>query len=406
MSDTNRPQADRPEHVLGELSVETFLREYWQKKPVLIRGAIPGFESPISPEELAGMACEEDVPARLILEHGDERDWQLKMGPFTEDDFRALPEDGYSLLVTDCEKIVPELMDVVERFRFVPDWRIDDLMISYAPPGGSVGAHIDEYDVFLIQAHGRRRWMIENPPAHTAYREGLDVRILEEFTPTDEWVLEPGDMLYLPPGIPHHGVAVDHCMTWSVGFRAPTQADLVGGVCDRLATLAEETRYSDPDLSTGDNPGALGPTTRRHLRDWVLSSLSADSARLDRFIAETLTERPVDHAVFYPHYDSEEVTAILDHMGEIEEIRRTPASRWLLLEPEGEDPGHLCIDGQSHVLDAESLPLARFLTQHVRFDGEPLAERAYNASARLLLDRILSAGQLMILDENDAEFDN
>lgn len=391
------------DHVLGELSVETFLRDYWQKKPVLIRGAFPGFESPLAPEELAGLACEADAPSRLILEHGEESDWQLKMGPFSEDDFRALPEEGYSLLVTDCEKLIPELMELVERFRFVPDWRIDDLMISYAPPGGSVGAHIDEYDVFLLQAHGRRRWQIENPPVHTAYREGLDVRILTDFSPTDEWVLEPGDMLYLPPGIPHHGVALDDCMTYSIGFRAPTQADLVGGVCDRLATLATENRYSDPDLIPSDNPGELPAATRQRLRQWVREAMATDDSLVDRLIGETLTERPVDHAALYPRYHDEEIAGILDHLNEIAELQRTPASRWLLLEPAGEDPGQLCIDGQSHELDAESLPLARFLSQRIFVDGEALAERASNASARILLEKILTAGQLLIPDEDEQD---
>ncbi len=398
MTDSSTPSN---EHVLGDLSVETFLRDYWQKKPVLIRGAFPDFESPLLPEELAGLACEADAPSRLIVEHGEERDWQLRMGPFSEEDFAALPEEGYSLLVTDCEKLIPELMDIVERFRFVPDWRIDDLMVSYAPPGGSVGAHIDDYDVFLLQGRGRRRWQIENPPVHTAYREGLDVRILTDFSPTDEWVLEPGDMLYLPPGIPHHGVALDDCMTYSVGFRAPTQADLVGGVCDRLATLAPEARYTDPDLAPGENPGELGATTRKRLREWVLSSMAADSNQLDRLIAETLTERPVDHAALYPHYHEEEIVGILDHLHEVAELLRTPASRWLLLEPNGEDPGHLCIDGQSHQLDEQTLPLARYLTQHLHFSGEALAERSSNASARILMEQILTAGQLLIPDEDE-----
>lgn len=395
--------APPPNHVLGDLSVETFLREYWQKQPVLIRGAFPDFENPIAPEELAGLACEEDAPSRLILEHGEERDWQLKMGPFTEDDFRALPKDGYSLLVTDCEKLIPELMVFVERFRFIPDWRIDDLMISYAPPGGSVGAHIDEYDVFLLQTHGRRRWQIENPPVHSAYREGLDVRILTDFTPSDEWVLEPGDMLYLPAGIPHHGVALDGCMTWSFGFRAPTQADLASGVCDRLASLAAESRYRDPDLAAADNPGELVPATRKRLRDWVREAMATNDAQLDRLIAETLTERPVDHASFYPHYREEEIAGILDQLQALPELQRTPASRWLLLEPQDDDPGHLCIDGQSHQLDADSLPLARLLTRQIHVSGEVLAEQAGNASARTLLKQILTAGQLLIPEENEQD---
>jgi len=198
-------------------------------------------------------------------------------------------------------------------------------------------------------------------------------------------------------------VALDDCMTYSVGFRAPTQADLVGGVCDRLATRAEEQRYTDPDLVTTDNPGELAPATRQRLRQWVREALTADDALVDRLIGETLTERPVDHAALYPRYHDEEIAGILDHLNEIPELQRTPASRWLLLEPAGGDPGRLCIDGQSHELDAESLPLARFLSQRIVVDGEALAERASNASARILLEKILTAGQLLIPDEDEQD---
>ncbi len=143
---------------LQNLDVDTFLNEYWQKKPCVIRQAFQNFESPISPEELAGLACEKEVHSRLVLEKGGTKPWQLKYGPFEEADFLSLPKTHYSLLVSECEKWVPEFADLIDQFKFIPSWRIDDLMVSYAPPGGSVGPHSDEYDAFLLQAEGHRHW--------------------------------------------------------------------------------------------------------------------------------------------------------------------------------------------------------------------------------------------------------
>ena len=382
-----------PAGVLGNLSIDDFLRHYWQKKPLLIRQAIPGFESPLAPEDLAGLACEEDVPARLILETGGEKPWTLRQGPFEESDFTELPEAGYSLLVTDCEKLIPELMTLVERFRFIPDWRIDDLMISYAPPGGSVGAHIDEYDVFLLQARGRRRWMIEYPVRHTQFQPGLDVRILEQFDPTEEWILEPGDMLYLPPGVPHHGIAEDHCMTYSIGFRAPTTQDLAAGVCDRLVQrIPQEARYADPDIKRQNNPGALAAPTRTKLREQIRTAITTDDALLDRLIGETLSERPIDHVAFYPDNEPMDIDALrsaLDH--DEGQLMRTPAARLLLVES---DPTQatLAIDGNSLALDDETLPLARVLTEQVFYDSRLLLLATETESAGLLLAQLYRDG--------------
>ncbi|OZB74589.1 MAG: hypothetical protein B7X37_05170 [Halothiobacillus sp. 14-55-98] len=381
--------------VLGTLSVADFLRDYWQKKPVLIRQGVPGFESPLSPEELAGLACEEDVPARLILESAGARPWTLRHGPFTEADFTSLPEDGYSLLITDCEKLIPDLMNLVQHFRFVPDWRIDDLMISYAPPGGSVGAHIDEYDVFLLQGMGRRKWMIEYPPKHSDFVPDLDIRLLQEFEPTEEWILEPGDMLYLPPGVPHHGVAVDHCMTYSIGFRAPLLHELAAGVTDRLITdMDQAARYGDPDLQVPANPGALDASSRAKLRAILQSVLDQDDAVLDRFIAETLTERPLDHAGFYPQNDPLDAKALRDeiaHSGDT--LMRTPAARLLLVEYESDSAGGaLAVDGQSTLLNAETLPLARLLVSQVFYDAAELLAATESEAAAELLQKLYADG--------------
>lgn len=229
-----------------------FIQQYWQKKPCLIRQAIPDFESPISPQELAGLACEDGVHSRLIIEKDAHTPWELSYGPFKEEVFLALPETHYSLLVSECEKWIPELTGLIEQFRLIPDWRIDDLMVSYAPPGGSVGPHCDEYDVFLLQAQGNRKWQytdnrVENP----ALIPGLDLAIMQNFSCDQEEILLPGDMLYLPPGIAHHGVAVDACLTFSIGFRAPTAIEVLESfVLEVSRQDSASKRYSDPDLET------------------------------------------------------------------------------------------------------------------------------------------------------------
>ena len=245
---------------LQNLDRDDFLANYWQKKPLLIRQALPGFESVISPEELAGLAMEPGVHSRLVIEKDAEQPWQLSYGPFDEERFTSLPPSHYSLLVSECEKWIPELRELLDQFTFIPRWRIDDLMISYAPDQGSVGPHIDEYDVFLIQAQGRREWMIESGARECPELiEGLDLAILREFDPDQRWVLEPGDLLYLPPKIPHHGVALgDGCMNYSVGFRAPSVGDVMDSFLleagDRGLT---DRRYGDPDLLTPRDPAEI-----------------------------------------------------------------------------------------------------------------------------------------------------
>ena len=241
--------ATRGPHPLG-MSPATFLREYWQKKPLLIRNAFPGYVSPLQPEDLAGLACEDGVLARLI-EHDKANDrWRVRSGPIAEDVFPALPHHDWTLLVQDMDKWAADIRALLDRFKFLPRWRIDDVMISFAATGGSVGAHVDQYDVFLLQAQGHRRWQIDagkNPPLD--FRPDVELKLLREFTPTHDWVLGPGDMLYLPPGVPHHGVAEDPCLTFSVGMRAPSAAELLGDFVDALAADApEELRFGDADL--------------------------------------------------------------------------------------------------------------------------------------------------------------
>ena len=255
----------RHDQLLGMPPAE-FLRDYWQKRPLLIRGALTDFALPITPEDLAGLACEEAALSRLI-ERDPKRDlWKVTTGPLDEAVFATLPRTHWTLLVQDVDKWDMDVAALLERFRFLPRWRVDDVMISYAVDGGGVGAHVDQYDVFLVQGLGQRRWRInDDPHAPRAFRPELELKILAEFTPTHDWVLEPGDVLYLPPGIAHDGVAIGDCMTLSVGMRAPAIAEMLGDLVDSLVEpLGEDDRYTDPDLAPLE-PHAAGERPARVL---------------------------------------------------------------------------------------------------------------------------------------------
>ena len=230
-----------------------FLRDYWQKHPLLIRNAFPDFVPPIQPEDLAGLACEEGALSRLIRHDEARGRWQVKSGPLSEADFAKTGDANWTLLVQDVDKWDADVAALLEPFAFLPSWRLDDIMISYAEPGGGVGAHVDQYDVFLLQGLGQRHWAIStNPEAPRDFRPDVELKQLAHFEPTHEWLLEQGDMLYLPPGVPHDGVAFGGpCMTFSIGMRAPSQAELTGDLADYLAErLHEDQRYADPDLAS------------------------------------------------------------------------------------------------------------------------------------------------------------
>ena len=236
-----------------------FLRDYWQKRPLLVRNAFPGLHSPLQPEDLAGLACEEGTLSRLVHHDRASDGWSVRHGPFAEEDFPGLPDHDWTLLVQDVDKWDPDVAALLEHFRFLPRWRIDDIMVSFAATGGSVGAHVDQYDVFLLQTHGHRRWLIDNRPgAPLGFRDGVELKLLRQFEPSHDWVLGPGDMLYLPPDVPHHGIAVDPCLTVSVGMRAPSSAELIGDWLDDLLAGADESiRYRDPDLALPADPNEI-----------------------------------------------------------------------------------------------------------------------------------------------------
>ncbi|WP_339897091.1 cupin domain-containing protein [uncultured Gilvimarinus sp.] len=244
---------------LGELSINEFLKRFWQREAVFLPQALPGFRSPLSPDELAGLALEEEIESRLVL-HSEAAPWQLKHGPFTEQDFAKLPAERWSLLVQAVDHWVPEVAELLERFRFIPNWRLDDVMVSYAPTGGSVGPHFDYYDVFLVQGAGCREWQIgQHCDSHSERLAGTELNILSEFNPCATYTAKPGDILYIPPGTAHWGTALDDdCMTFSIGFRAPSEADIIGEFAQHIGTsLSNDERYRDRQISATETPGAI-----------------------------------------------------------------------------------------------------------------------------------------------------
>ncbi|UTA49593.1 cupin domain-containing protein [Simiduia sp. 21SJ11W-1] len=245
---------------LGELSLDTFLSDYWQKKPVVLRGVFPDWQCPLTPDELAGLAMEEEVESRLVLERDQGKPWQLKAGPFSDEDFDQLPENGWSLLVQAVDHWVPEATALLDQFRFIPNWRLDDLMVSYAPDGASVGPHFDFYDVFLVQGLGKRHWQLgPKCNAQSARVKDTPLNILADFKADAEYILEPGDVLYVPPQFAHWGVAQGDCMTYSVGFRAPSHAEILDDyVAELCSRLPEHLRYQDPATAPTQTPGLLG----------------------------------------------------------------------------------------------------------------------------------------------------
>ncbi|GAB7534687.1 JmjC domain-containing protein [Burkholderia sp. 3C] len=299
-SPSDAPRPDQPTPLLGNLTPSQFMRSYWQKKPLLIRQAIPGIVPPITRDALFELAADMDIESRLIT-HFRNR-WQLDHGPF---EARALPSVNkreWTLLLQGADLHDDAARALLERFRFVPDARLDDLMISYATDGGGVGPHFDSYDVFLLQVHGKRRWRI-GAQTDLSLREDLPLKVLEHFEPTEEWVLEPGDMLYLPPHIAHDGIAEGECMTCSIGFRAPSTGELTSQFLYYLAergALRQGARagalYRDPRQPAVDRPAQL-PATMVEKVEAVLNGIRWTPREIESFLGSYLSE-PKSNVVF------------------------------------------------------------------------------------------------------------
>lgn len=240
--------------LLGGMTPQQFLRDYWHKKPLLIRQAIPGFQAILSRDALCSLASKDDVESRLITHFKGK--WQMRNGP--AQDLPSFSQKGWTMLVQGVNLHDDAADALLQQFRFIPDARLDDLMISYATDGGGVGPHFDSYDVFLLQAHGSRRWSISSQK-DLSLQEGMPLKILKNFQAEEEYVLEPGDMLYLPPHYAHDGIAEGECMTYSIGFRAPSYQELGEAFLQFMADSIDlPGRYADPDLAVSRRPAELG----------------------------------------------------------------------------------------------------------------------------------------------------
>lgn len=385
---------DVPLQLLGGLTAREFLRDYWQKKPLLIRQAIPDFESPISPDELAGLALEEEVESRLVIENG-ERPWELRRGPFAEDAFSQLPERDWTLLVQAVDQFVPDVAELLKHFNFLPSWRIDDVMVSFAAPGGGVGPHYDNYDVFLLQAHGQRRWKIgQMCDAESPLLSHADLRILAEFHGTEEWVLEPGDMLYLPPRLAHFGTAEDDCMTYSVGFRAPSAAEVLTHFTDFLAQfLPDEERYSDAGTAPTDDPHQIQLDALDRLKA-LLAEHMGDERLLLTWFGQFMTEPRYPELVAGTEVEDDELLAALKQ-GAV--LVRNPSARLAWSEV---DVGLvLFASGQSRLLPSNLKELLKLICAADALHGDNLGQWLADEEGRKLLCELVKQGSLEFADE-------
>ncbi|MFJ3259980.1 JmjC domain-containing protein [Pseudomonas sp. NPDC086581] len=386
-----------PLQLLGGISAEEFLRDYWQKKPLLVRQAIPDFKSPLDPDELAGLALEEMIESRIVLEHGDSP-WELRRGPFQEDTFSQMPERDWTLLVQAVDQFIPEVAELLEHFKFLPSWRIDDVMISYAAPGGGVGPHFDNYDVFLLQGHGRRRWKVgQTCDASSPMLPHADLRILAEFEESADWVLEPGDMLYLPPRIAHYGIAEDDCMTYSVGFRAPSAAEVLTHFTDFLAQfLSDEERYSDAGMAAmkGDfDQHQIQRDALDRLKNLLQEHMS-DERLLLTWFGQFMTEPRYPELVAGEEIEEDDLTTAIKD-GEV--LIRNPSARMAWSEV---DVGLLLFaSGQTVVLPEKLRDLLKLVCSAQSLHEGNLGQWLADDDGRKLIGELIKQGSLEFADE-------
>jgi len=385
---------DTPLQLLGGITAREFMRDYWQKKPLLVRQAFPDFISPIDPDELAGLALEDEVESRIVLEHGA-HPWEMRRGPFNEDTFAELPEKDWTLLVQAVDQFVPEVAELLENFRFLPSWRIDDVMISFATPGGSVGPHFDNFDVFLLQGHGQRNWKIgQMCDSDSTLLEHSDLRILADFEQSDEWTLEPGDMLYLPPRLAHYGVAVDDCLTYSVGFRAPSAAEVLTHFTDFLGQfLPDEERYSDADAQPVSDPHQIQHDALDRLKA-LLDKHMGDKDLLLTWFGQFMTEPRYPEQIVGEELSEQELLNALQQ-GAI--LIRNPSAR--MAWSEFDSDLLLFASGRSCPLPGKLRDLLKLVCAADALHSENLGQWLQDEDALMLIQQLVKQGSLGFADE-------
>ena len=376
----------------GELSAADFLSEYWQQRPLLLRQSMPGFHSPVAPDRLMEMACDEAVESRLILEKGGVQPWELRHGPFTPEVFDGLAQSHWTLLLQEMNKHLPEAAELMDRFAFIPSWRLDDVMISLSPPQGSVGPHADGYDVFLLQVQGRKRWRIASGDhGNRAWVPDLELRILQVFAPDEEWILEPGDMLYLPPGVAHHGIAEESGQTWSVGFRAPSHADMLSAMLEQaMERLDADSRYRDPGLVPPAHPAEIPAQVLADVERLMQSLLEGTDPAgwFGRLVTENrsgLAPEPVETNLSAEQFR--------DRYQQGSALVRDPRARFAYVRrPAG--GATLFVDGEAYELDSHGAFAAPLLAERPSLPWKDLSGGMNNASLLSALTDLYNQGCL------------
>ena len=367
------------------LPADRFLRDYWQKQPLLMRQVATGLSHP-DPETLAGLALEPEVESRLITGHGH-GPWNLQHGPFSERDFQVLPRENWTLLVQSVDCFMTDVSLLLDRFDFLPGWRLEDIMISYASRGGSVGPHFDRYDVFLIQARGCRRWKLGGLcNSHTPLLQHDQLKLLESMDVEEEYVLQPGDALYLPPGVAHWGLAEDNdCVTWSVGFRAPSPIDVLARLADAAAEAGGDALYRDPERTP---PSRREILARTDLDDLTLQAMDALQPAVRRhaiaaLLSESRCPNGLDFDIDYEHIGAADPDIRLLRHG---------AARLII-----DDLGDAWLNGDHWPLSEQSRPLAALLARQRRYTDNEL-QHVMSEDGQDLLDEWIDAGYFSYIE--------
>ncbi|WP_221934388.1 cupin domain-containing protein [Aliiglaciecola sp. M165] len=311
---------------------KAFIEEHWQKKPVVIRNAFLNFQDPIDENELAGLSQEEGIDSRIISEISG--DWSLHHGPF--EDFNEVCQGAWTLLVQGVDNYIEAAKSLLDAFDFVPSWRVDDVMVSFSNEGAGVGPHLDQYDVFIVQGKGSRRWQVGSRGDYTETFPCCGLRQISNFEPIIDEVLEPGDLIYIPPGFPHNGIALEPCLNYSIGFRAPTQQELLG----RFADFADEkglftSRYCDPDLLPRESREIMYQTEIQKFKQLFIQMI--DSPHFAQFIGQCFTALPTQNDYSFElneQYSPNQIEKMLDN-GML--LERSLSLRKLLLKNEIDD---------------------------------------------------------------------
>ena len=382
---------------LGGLSADEFLRDYWQKKPLLVRNAFPHLAALVGKEDLMELAQEDSAESRLILEKDGKKPWELRNGPFTAKHYKQLPKTHWTLLVQAVDHYLPELAAYWQHFSFIPNWRTDDIMISYAAQGGSVGKHFDQYDVFLVQGAGQRRWQLgEFCDKNTPLIANTSLKILADMPISFDEVVNAGDLLYVPPRLAHYGVAQTECLTFSFGFRAPALSHVLEHLVDAaLEATGSEPLYSDPELSAQRHSAWLNPEHLAALQQKVISLLN-NPVLLEQALAPLLSEAKYED--YEPAGEDFSPESLIEALQQGALLCRDPASRFVYTGQQGHAE-HLYINGDE--IDIESCPaeFIALLSDNVQLTWLELQSYlAQPAQIRWLCEQITQGYWLVVTD--------